>query len=65
MALPPRLQHMAKQEQAGEPEAVLEILLGEVACGFALAQKRRQAQQAVTPRLAGAAGHRAPDFGET
>src|SRR3954463_8304463 len=55
MALPARLQHVAQQEQAGQPKAVLEIFVGKVALHLALAQERRRAQQAVAPRLAGAA----------
>src|SRR4051794_18744716 len=50
MALPAWFQHVAQQEQAGQSKAVLEVLIGEVALHLALAQERRQPQQAGPPR---------------
>src|SRR5262245_57643308 len=56
MALSARLQHVAEQEQAGEPETVLQVLIGKaVSTASVLAQKGRQPQQPVAPGLAGAA----------
>lgn len=62
MDLPARLQHMAQQEQAGQPKAVLEILIGEIVRGFALAQERRQPQQPIAPRIARATRYRSAGF---
>ena len=54
MALPARLQHVAQQEQPGQPKAILQILIRPaVRCALAFAQKRRQTQQPVAVRLAG------------
>ena len=52
MPLPARLQHVAHQEQSRELEAILQTILVRPAVGaaLALAQERRQPQQAVAPR---------------
>ena len=56
MALPARLQHVAQQEQSGQPETVLQVLVGPaVRAALALAQERRQPQQPVALGLAGRA----------
>ena len=60
---PARLQHVARQEKAGEREAVGEIALAGLDGG--VAQESRQPQHLVGPRLAGFARDRPPDFGET
>src|SRR5882762_5327924 len=63
MALPAWLQHVAQQEQAGQPKAVLQVLVRPaVRTALALAQKRRQPQQPVAERLAGSPRHRAAGF---
>ena len=66
MALPARLQHMAQQEQAGQPKTVLQVLVRPaVRAALAFAQERRQPQQPVAPGLAGRRDTAPPDFGET
>ena len=56
MALPARLQHVAQQEQPGQPKTVLQVLVGPaVRAALAFAQERRQPQQPVAPGLAGRA----------
>src|ERR1700730_15880934 len=67
MALPARFQHVAQQEQPGELETVLKVLFrpavaGTLASSSALAQEARQAQQPVTPGLAGGTRYRAAGF---
>ena len=57
---PARLQHVARQEKAGERKAV-----GQIAAGrqrIAVAQEGRQPQHLVGPRLAGGARDRPPRF---
>ena len=63
MALAARLQHVTQQEQAGQPKAVLQILIGPaVLAALAFAQKCRQPQQPVAPGFAGPSRYRAAGF---
>src|ERR1700756_404358 len=63
MALPARFQHMAEQEQAGELEAVLRVLIRPAGLSLlALTQEWREAKQPVAPGLAGRARHRTAGF---
>ena len=63
MALPARLQHVAEQEQPGQPKTVLQVLVRPaVRPALAFAQEGRQPQQPVAVGLAGPPRHRAAGF---
>ncbi len=69
MALPPWLQHMTEQEQAGQAKAILQILIRPAVLpavvlrtAEVLTQERRQPQQPVLPGIAGPPRYRAAGF---